>query len=79
MHNLQLDELVANNPTDYVNIAAKLAADIEYLSSIRASLRNIMKTSPLMNAGRFTIHLENEYRRIWKRWCVMAENQAQKV
>jgi len=69
---LGLRDLVAHRPDDYVTIAANLASDVERLSTLRASLRERMQASCLMDAGRFAKNLEAAYRRAWRRRCKQA-------
>ena len=65
MSNLGLQELIAKNQDDYVNIAVELAGNIEKLSSLRAGMRERMLASPLMNVQRFTRNLEQGYEQMW--------------
>jgi protein O-GlcNAc transferase len=67
--NLQLPELVATTPDDYVRIAVGLAGDLDHLASLRAGLRTRMAASPLMDAPKFARNLETAYREIWRRRC----------
>jgi len=67
--NLGLSELIAAAPEQYVRIAAELAQDLTRLSGLRATLRNRMEASPLMNAPRFARNIEAAYREMWQRWC----------
>lgn len=67
--NAGLPELIADSTVQYMNLATELAADLPRLSRIRVSLRDRMKTSPLMNASEFARDLENAYRDLWRRWC----------
>jgi predicted O-linked N-acetylglucosamine transferase (SPINDLY family) len=60
--NVGLHEFVAASQEEYVGKAVGLANDISHLQSLRNSLRNMISESPLMNAKRFTIQLENCYR-----------------
>jgi predicted O-linked N-acetylglucosamine transferase (SPINDLY family) len=69
LSNLGLTELIAHTPEDYVRIAVQLAGDTERLKTLRAGLRERMVASPLMDATRFTRHLEAAYRQMWRRWC----------
>ena len=69
LHNLDLPELVAADPDDYVNIAVKLAGDIPRLSQLRASMRDRMQASPLMDYAAFAADVENAYRDMWRAWC----------
>jgi predicted O-linked N-acetylglucosamine transferase (SPINDLY family) len=67
--NLELDDLVAATPDEYVRLAASVAEDLDRLGALRAGLRERMERSPLMDGARFARHLEAAYRRIWRRWC----------
>ena len=68
--NLGLPELIASSPEQYVRIAAELAQDLPRLSELRATLRERMQASPLMDAPRFARNIEAAYREMWRRWCV---------
>jgi len=65
MSNLGLQELIAKNKDDYVDIAVTLAGNVEKLSALRAGMRERMLTSPLMNVDRFTRNLEQGYEQMW--------------
>ncbi len=69
MTNLGLPELVANTEEDYVTIASGLAEDLPRLAELRRGMRERMKHSPLADAQRFTRHLEEAYRNMWRTWC----------
>jgi protein O-GlcNAc transferase len=64
--NLGLPELIAASPDDYVQIAARLAADPDRLRELRSSMRQRMCASPLLDGLRFTRHLEAAYRQMWQ-------------
>lgn len=66
---LGLTDLIAYTPQDYVNICLKLANNLDYLQTLRATMRDRMQTSPLMDASSFTRHLEGLYRQMWEKWC----------
>jgi predicted O-linked N-acetylglucosamine transferase (SPINDLY family) len=68
MTNLGLPELIACDTNDYVNIAVALANDMPRLASLRATMRERLKNSPLMNVPRFTKNLEDTYEVIWKKY-----------
>ena len=70
LSNVGLPELVARDPEQYVRIAAELAEDLPRLSNLRATLRQRMQSSRLMDAPRFARNVEAAYREMWKRWCV---------
>ncbi|MGO8751908.1 MAG: tetratricopeptide repeat protein [Thermoguttaceae bacterium] len=69
LSNLGLPELIASSPDQYVTIAVELAQDLSRLSELRATLRDRMQASPLMNAPRFARNVEAAYRTMWQRWC----------
>jgi len=65
-------EWVATNNDDYVRIAAALASDPARLESLRHTLREDLRASPLLDhagqAARFGVAL----RECWQRWCAGA-------
>jgi predicted O-linked N-acetylglucosamine transferase (SPINDLY family) len=67
--NLGLTELVAASPADFVRRAVESVADLARLAATRASLRERMRRSPLMDAVRFTRDVEAAYRAMWQAWC----------
>ncbi|MGA3066425.1 MAG: tetratricopeptide repeat protein [Tepidisphaeraceae bacterium] len=67
--NLNLTELVAKTPEEYVGIAVRLAGDLPRLSDLRAGLRARFKSSPLMDAAGFAREVEAQYRQVWQEWC----------
>ncbi len=69
LSNVGLADLIASSESDYVRIAASLAADRTRLAELRAGLRQTMKDSPLTDSDGFTRRLEQAYRQMWKRWC----------
>jgi hypothetical protein len=54
-----LPELAARDADDYVRIAVELANDRQCLRNLRATLRDRMRTSPLMEVAEFTRQLED--------------------
>jgi protein O-GlcNAc transferase len=71
--NLGLPELVAQTRDQFVSIAVALAGDVPRLCELRATLRNRLQASSLMDAPRFARTVEAAYREMWRRWCT---NQA---
>jgi predicted O-linked N-acetylglucosamine transferase (SPINDLY family) len=67
---LRLDDLVTTAPDQYVDVAAKLAGDLDQLTRLRAGLRERMRASPLCDGVRFTRNLEAAYRSMWQRRCM---------
>lgn len=66
---LGLTELIASTNEEYINIALQLANDREHLQHLRATMRERMQSSTLMDAVSFTRHLETIYRWMWEKWC----------
>ena len=62
--NVGLADLVANSPEQYVSIAKSLAADRTRLAQLRSTLRDQMKSSPLMNGVDITRNIEAIYREL---------------
>jgi predicted O-linked N-acetylglucosamine transferase (SPINDLY family) len=64
--NLGLDELIAHNPEEYVSKAVELARDLPRLKQLRATLRQRMERSPLMDAPTYARNIEAAYRQMWR-------------
>ena len=64
-----LRELAARSAEDYVAIAIDLAHDRARRESLRASLRDKLVSSPLLDHEGFTRKLEREMRQAWTAWC----------
>jgi predicted O-linked N-acetylglucosamine transferase (SPINDLY family) len=69
LSNVGLSELVADTPEKYLEIATALATDAPRLVQVRSSLRQRMRTSPLMDPRSFASDIENAYRAMWRAWC----------
>lgn len=67
--NVGLEHLVAKDWDGYVEIASKLAKDVEGLKELRAGIRKRMIESPIMNPERLARNVESAYRDMWVRWC----------
>jgi predicted O-linked N-acetylglucosamine transferase (SPINDLY family) len=67
--NLGLPEFIARTPEQYVQIAARLAGDLEQLAHLRATLRTRMSQSRLMDAKGYAGAVEAAYRDMWRQWC----------
>lgn len=59
LQQIGLPELSAQDADDYVRIAVELANDRAALAHLRTTLRDRMRTSPLMDVAGFTRQLEN--------------------
>lgn len=63
-----LADWVAATAEEYVEIATRLAADTEGLTTLRLGLRARVEASPFCDATRFTRNLEDAYRTMWGHW-----------
>ena len=63
-----LADWIAYSPEEYVRLALKRALDVARLRSLRSSLRDSMRKSPLMDEPRFVRDLEAAYRSMWREW-----------
>jgi predicted O-linked N-acetylglucosamine transferase (SPINDLY family) len=69
LSNVGMPELAARSEEEYVRIARELANDIPRLTNLRATLRQRMEQSPLMDTPRFARNIEAAYRQMWRQWC----------
>jgi predicted O-linked N-acetylglucosamine transferase (SPINDLY family) len=67
LRTLELNDLLADTPEDYVRIAATLAGDLPRLGALHCDLRERMGRSPLMDARRLTRDLEAAYHEMHER------------
>src|SRR4029079_10100616 len=66
---LNLPELAATSEDEYVKIAADLVNDLPRLRELRRSMRDRMRTAPLLDHAGFTRELETALREAWRSWC----------
>ncbi|NOY17294.1 MAG: tetratricopeptide repeat protein [Gammaproteobacteria bacterium] len=64
-----LTEFIAKDMHDYIDIAIRLASDVERLSRLRHEMRDRVSASSLCDAAAFANHVENAYREMWRNWC----------
>ena len=69
LSNVGLPEMITTTSEEYIQKALELAGNKEKLQSLRIHLRDMMLCSPLTDAHKFTVHLEEAYRKIWTKWC----------
>ncbi|MGA3066890.1 MAG: tetratricopeptide repeat protein [Tepidisphaeraceae bacterium] len=69
LSNLNLSELIAGTPEQYIQIAQNLAGDLSRLADLRVGLRRRILQSPIADAPRFARDVEAAYRRMWHEWC----------
>ncbi|QWE28838.1 glycosyltransferase family 41 protein [Polynucleobacter sp. AM-7D1] len=65
LHELQLDELVADTLEEYQNKAVQLAKDPKLLSKIEQKLKQNRHISNLFDADYFARHIESAYKKIY--------------
>lgn len=61
--------MIAKNEDEYVELALQLASDVNALSKLRMSLRELMSKSPVCDGPKFVSGLESTYRSMWHRYC----------
>jgi len=64
-----MEFFAASTCDEYVAKATALAQDLPSLAKLRASMRQRMACSTLLDARAFSRDLENAYRKMWRRWC----------
>ncbi len=69
LQSMQLPELVASGLDDYVELNVRLARERSWRDRLRATLRDRLASSPLMDSAAFVVDLESAYRRMWRAWC----------
>ena len=67
---LGLSVLSAPDVEGYRSCATTLVKRPEVIRNLRASLRQRMARSPLLDASGYTRGLEEAYRAMWQRWCL---------
>jgi predicted O-linked N-acetylglucosamine transferase (SPINDLY family) len=74
---LDLENLVAEDTTEYIGAAARLAADLPALSELRQTLRERVRRSELNDGPGFCRKLEAAYRGMWRERCDLYGEQRQ--
>jgi protein O-GlcNAc transferase len=67
--NLGLTEWIAKTTDEYVEIAERMAQDLQVLGQIRAAMRDRLKASPIMDYPALAQNIEGVYRQLWIKWC----------
>jgi predicted O-linked N-acetylglucosamine transferase (SPINDLY family) len=60
---------VAGSSTEYVQIARRLARDMDGLRELRTSMRDRLRAAPICDGRRLAREIEGAYRDSWRRWC----------
>jgi predicted O-linked N-acetylglucosamine transferase (SPINDLY family) len=66
LRNLGLPELIARDEDDYVRIANALASDLDRLALLRRSMRERMRSSPILDATKLVQNLNCAFREAWR-------------
>jgi predicted O-linked N-acetylglucosamine transferase (SPINDLY family) len=66
---LGLGDLAARSIDEYVELAARLAGDLDRLAQERTTLRERLLASPIGNVRAYTRLVEQVYRELWQGWC----------
>ena len=69
LHAAGMDDLVAGDTDQYIELAVRLAGDTGRLASLREQLRGEMRDSSLCDNRGFTRDLETALRDMWGAWC----------
>ena len=69
LHAIGLDELIAKDTMEYVDIAVRMAQSPERLAALRSGMRQRIAASPMGDMQQYVAAVEVIYRDIWRRWC----------
>ncbi len=67
-------EWVATSEDEYAEKVITLASDPARLAQIRATLREDLTHSPMMDYPAFAHKMAMTYRQMWRQWCTMQKN-----
>jgi predicted O-linked N-acetylglucosamine transferase (SPINDLY family) len=70
LNNLGLTHLAAHSADEFEAIAVNLAGDLPGLRSLRRSLRQKLRESPIGDGARFAREVEGIYRKLWIQTCL---------
>jgi predicted O-linked N-acetylglucosamine transferase (SPINDLY family) len=73
---LGLEQWIAGNKGDYMNIAVNAALNVDELRRLKSSLRDHLLNSSLCDGATFTRDVEAAYRTMWKKYCNQESNGA---
>ncbi|TXT38907.1 MAG: hypothetical protein FD135_2567 [Comamonadaceae bacterium] len=74
---LDRKQWLANSPEEYIDIAKKLASDIDALNTSRLTQRKQVEDSPLMNERHYTKLFGQAMREMWLRWLAQGPHPKQ--
>ncbi len=64
-----LGEFAQPTQDDYVACCVELSRNLSRLATWRATLRDRLRESPLLDGAQLAHHVESALRGIWRRWC----------
>lgn len=67
--NAGLQELVASDWEQYINITVGMTKDLDSLDIIRSNLRDILLASPVCDGQLFAKNFSDAMRAVWQRYC----------
>jgi protein O-GlcNAc transferase len=76
LESVGLPQLVGGSPADYEDLAVGLAEDKPRLVELRATLRDRMRGSVLLDERLHAREVERAYRELWRQWCGRAPKSA---
>jgi predicted O-linked N-acetylglucosamine transferase (SPINDLY family) len=74
LRNVGLQELIAQSPEHYEQLAVDLARDVPRRTQLRKELRERVRSSPLTDAAKFARNLEQIYKAAWSNSAAQAES-----
>ena len=71
-----LEDWIARDENDYITRTLFHASDIDRLAQLRSGLRQKVLASPLFNAPRFALHLEDALQQMWQqKMCLGSDHK----
>jgi len=64
-----MPDFTVHTTVELINTARLLADNLSILASIRAGMREHLRSTPLLDQRRFVANLEGMFRKIWINWC----------
>ena len=70
MARMGLEDWIADDVSEFIDIAVEKAQAIEALAALRQGMRERWRNSPWRNSRSIAMGLEAALRMMWKRWCM---------
>lgn len=74
LRHVGLEDLVAKDEADYIEIAVRLADDHERRQALRRQLRDRLAASKFLDPAAYARSIEEAYRLMWREWCARPGN-----